>query len=88
MGPRDPDAARTLQSRVAAVNQVLAAPVSVEALCQALQRGFVEELGIRLVPEPLTPAEESLAARLVKKYASEAWTRRRKKDAFAPAGPF
>jgi lipoate-protein ligase A len=84
MGPRDPDAARTLQSRVAAVNQVLAAPVSVEALCQGLQRGFVEELGIRLVPEPLTPAEESLAARLVKKYASEAWTRRRKRMLLPP----
>ena len=88
MGPlQDTDAAATLRSRVAAVNQVLSAPVSAEALCKALQRGFVEELGVRLAPEPLTPAEEALAGRLVKKYVSHDWNWERKKGTLAQARP-
>jgi hypothetical protein len=47
-----------------------------------LQKGFIDELGICLSEEPLTPAEKKLSQHLIKKYESDAWNWQRKKEAF------
>lgn len=71
-----------LRRSVAAVNEVIASPVSVEVLCSVLQKGFINELGICLIEGTLTPAEKELSTFLVKKYESDAWNWQRKKEAF------
>ncbi len=69
-----------LRRSVTAVNEVIPIPVSAEALCQVLQKGFIEELGIRLAEGPLTPNEKALSNQLIEKYKSDAWNWRRKKE--------
>ncbi|PTQ54686.1 MAG: Lipoate-protein ligase A [Hydrogenibacillus schlegelii] len=61
-----------------AIEAELGRPVGVEALKAALVEGFSRALGIRFVPEPLTPEETALAERLVReKYGRPEWTFRR-----------
>ncbi|MDP2855352.1 MAG: lipoate--protein ligase family protein [Smithellaceae bacterium] len=76
------DSTEKLRRSVTAVNEVIPSPVSAETLCSALQKGFIDELGINLSEGPLTPAEKALSSQLVKKYESDAWNWERKKDAF------
>jgi lipoate-protein ligase A len=71
-----------LRKRAVGVNELVGTPVNAEALCEALQRGFSEELGIDFAPGELTQEEKVLGARLVKKYESDAWTLARKKEGF------
>jgi len=68
-----------LRQSVAAVNEVISSPVGAEDLCSVLQKGFIDQLGICLQEEPLTPAEEALSSQLVKKYESDAWNWQRQK---------
>ena len=74
--------AEKLRSSVTAVNEMISSPVSAETLCSVLQKGFIDELGICLSEEPLTPAEKKLSQHLIKKYESDAWNWQRKKEAF------
>ncbi|MRR17080.1 MAG: lipoate--protein ligase family protein [Deltaproteobacteria bacterium] len=74
------ETAEHLRRSVTAVNEVIPIPVSEETLCRALQKGFIEELGVHLAEGPLTSDEEALSELLMKKYASDAWNWRRKKE--------
>lgn len=69
-----------LRGSVTAVNEIIPLPVSAEALAAVLEKGFMDELGIRLTEETLTPAEKALSSQLVKKYQSDAWNWERKKE--------
>lgn len=71
-----------LRCSVTAVNDVIPSPISAEALCLALQKGFIEELGIRLTEEPLTASEKALSDQLLGKYKSDAWNGERRKESF------
>jgi lipoate-protein ligase A len=77
-----PEQSEKLRCSVTAVNEVIPSPVSAETLCSVLQKGFIDELGIDLSEEPLTPAEKALSGQLVKKYESDAWNWERKKEVF------
>ena len=79
---RSGEPADELRSRAVGVNELVETSVSTEELCEALQRGFCEELGIDFAPGELTREERALGARLIKKYESDAWTLARKKDGF------
>lgn len=48
-----------------------------EDLARSLTEGFQEAFGIALVAGALAPEEEALAERLLVKYESDAWTRRK-----------
>lgn len=76
------ESSERLRDSVAAVNDDIPVPVSAEALCSVLKKGFISELGIDLSEESLTPAEKELSVKLVKKYESDAWNWERKKEAF------
>ena len=54
--------------------------VEPEALADALGRGFAEAFRVPLEPASLMEEEEALAERLLAKYESEAWTRRKGSD--------
>lgn len=57
--------------------EVLGREVEPEALAEALARGYAEAFGVEIVRGSLSEAEEALAERLLTKYESEAWTRRK-----------
>jgi len=44
---------------VTAINEVFISPVDVQEICLQLKKGFIDELGIKLVSETLTPAERN-----------------------------
>jgi len=75
-----PESAEKLRCSVTAVNEVIPAPISAETLCLALQKGFIEELGICLAEGPLTAGERALSDQLMEKYKSDAWNWERKKE--------
>lgn len=77
-----PDPSEKLRCSVTAVNEVIPLPISAAMLCSVLQKGFIDELGIGLSEDPLTPAEKSLSIQLLKKYESDAWNWERKKGTF------
>jgi lipoate-protein ligase A len=79
LSPAVPEYYVKLKKSVTAVNELLPAPVSAEALCSALKKGFVDELGIDMTEGTLTPSEKALIRRLIKKYESDAWNRERNK---------
>jgi lipoyl(octanoyl) transferase len=79
LSSQTPELSEKLRRSVAAVNEVIPSPVNAESLCSVLQKGFIDELGIELSEEPLTPAEKALSIHLVKKYESDAWNWERKK---------
>ena len=64
---------------VTAVNEELTTPVDAPEICSRLMKGFIEELGIDLVYETLTSAEEILKNELMKKYTDVNWNIERKK---------
>ncbi len=59
------------------LSQELEREVDGEHLADALVRGFSEAFRVPLEPGSLTEEEEGLAERLLAKYESEAWTRRK-----------
>jgi len=59
---------------VTTVEEQAGRAVDERQLCRALQDGFEQRLGIRLVEASLTPEEETLKRELMeKKYSSESW---------------
>ncbi len=79
---RTPAPPEQLRDRVVGLNELISIPVSAEKLCEALRKGFCDELGIDFAPGELTPEELTLSVRLIRKYESAAWTLSRKKDSF------
>ncbi len=76
---RTPEQLEKLRESVTAVNEELISPVNVQEICLQLKKGFSDELGIELVEETLTPAEETLKNELMKKYMDVNWNIERKK---------
>ena len=66
-----------LAGSVAAVNEVLSRSVTEETVCAALERGFAEELNVRLTLQDLTESEERLSRKLISRYADLSWRRTR-----------
>lgn len=79
---RSPEPVEELRSRVVGLNELTDVPVSAKKLCEALRRGFCDELGIDFAPGELTQEEWVLSARLTKKYESGTWTLARKNEGF------
>jgi len=76
---RTPQQVERLRKSVTAVNEELVSPVSAREICTKLKKGFIEELGIDLKEETLTPAEEKLKNELMNKYNDVNWNIERKK---------
>jgi lipoate-protein ligase A len=76
---RTPEQVEKLREAVTAINEELVSPVDVQEICLQLKRGFTDELGIKLVEETLTPAEETLKNELMKKYIDVNWNIEREK---------
>lgn len=74
-----PENIERLKETVTAVNEEVVCPVDKYEICSRLKRGFIEELGIDLQEETLTPAEETLKNELMKKYTDVYWNIERKK---------
>jgi lipoate-protein ligase A len=67
-----------LDVRIGSLGGVLGRQVSAEEVAAAVQRGFAEAFGVRLVPDALTLQESERARQLVvDKYGSHSWTYRR-----------
>lgn len=62
-----------LRETVTAVNEEIASPVDARGICFQLKKGFIGELGIDLVEENLTSAEETLKNELMGKYNNTRW---------------
>lgn len=69
----------TLKKSIAAVNEESVSPYSIQEVCRQLQKGFTTELGIELVQETLTPAEEIMKNELMGKYTDSRWNMERGK---------
>jgi lipoate-protein ligase A len=69
-----------LRASVTAVNEILPSPINEEAVCAALAKGFIDELGISVKEAPLTQAEGLLSRRLVHKYADDCWNWKLKEE--------
>ena len=76
---RTPEQLEKLREAVTAINEELVSPVDVQEICLQLKKGFTDELGIELVEETLTSAEETLKNKLMKKYNDVNWNIERKK---------
>ncbi|HQL00373.1 MAG TPA: lipoate--protein ligase family protein [Smithellaceae bacterium] len=74
----------TLAGSVAVIHEELGRPVTEETVCEALERGFTEELNIRFSPEDLTATEAVLSAKLISKYRDLSWRRTRTRAVTAP----
>lgn len=67
-----------LAQRLTALNEMVATPLSFDAVVTALIRGLEQTWEVQLVQDELTEAEEQRATKLVKdKYGNSAWTERR-----------
>jgi lipoate-protein ligase A len=75
---RTPEQVEALKKAVTAINKEFISPVDVQEICLQLKKGFIDELGIDLVKETLTPAEETLKNELMKKYIDVNWNIERK----------
>jgi lipoate-protein ligase A len=75
---RTPEQLKKLREAVTAVNEELVSPVDVQIICSQLKKGFAAELGIEIVSETMTPAEETLKNELMKKYIDVNWNIERK----------
>ncbi|MCX5849455.1 MAG: lipoate--protein ligase family protein [Deltaproteobacteria bacterium] len=76
---RSPEQVENLGKFVTAINEESASPVDIRDICLQLKKGFIEEMGIELEEETLTPAEETLKNELIKKYTDANWNIERKK---------
>lgn len=68
--------AKLYGERVTSVRESLGFVPSYGELVEALAQGFVQALGVYLVPGSLTGEEECLVAELSRKYAGEEWNHR------------
>jgi lipoate-protein ligase A len=75
-----PEQVEALKKAVTAINEEFISPVDVQEICLQLKKGFIDELGIDLVKETLTPAEETLKNELMKKYIDGNWNIEREKN--------
>lgn len=67
-----------LDVRIGSLGGVLSREVSLEEAAAAIEAGFAEAFGVRLVASPLTPQEARRVRELVaEKYANDSWTYRR-----------
>jgi lipoate-protein ligase A len=65
---------RAAYSSMAAVNEMLSPPVTLQAVYDALREGFGATFGVALVEAPISAAEWHLAQQLqATKYATDAW---------------
>ncbi|MGP8153329.1 MAG: biotin/lipoate A/B protein ligase family protein [Smithella sp.] len=76
---RTPDQLEKLRKSVTAINEEITSVVDTREICSKLKKGFIEELGIDLEEETLTPSEETLKNELMKKYTDVNWNIERKK---------
>jgi lipoyl(octanoyl) transferase len=76
---RTPEQVEKLRKSVTAINEEIISTVDVREICSKLKKGFIEELGIDLEEETLTPAEETLKNELMKKYTDVNWNIERQK---------
>jgi lipoyl(octanoyl) transferase len=79
LSSRTPEQLEELRKSVTAINEELVFPVGALEICSKLKKGFIEELGIDLKEETLTPAEKKLKNELMKKYTDVNWNIERKK---------
>lgn len=70
---RTPEQLDKLSKSVTAVNIEIASVVEKSEIYFKLIKGFIEELGVNLEEETLTPAEEKLKNELMKKYTDVNW---------------
>ncbi len=70
---RTPEQLEKLKKSVTAINEELVSPVSAREICSKLKKSFIEELGIDLQEDTLTPAEDALKNELIKKYTDVNW---------------
>ncbi|MGD0278580.1 MAG: lipoate--protein ligase family protein [Smithella sp.] len=75
---RTPVQLEKLRKSVTAVNEEIPSVVDARELCSKLKKGFIEELGIDLEEETLTPSEEIFKNELMKKYTDVNWNIERK----------
>jgi lipoate-protein ligase A len=68
-----------LKKAVTAVNEEAVSPVDIRDISLQLKKGFIDELGIDLVEETMTTAEETLKNELMKKYIDVHWNMEREK---------
>jgi lipoyl(octanoyl) transferase len=76
---RTPEQLKKLREAVTAINEELVSPVDVQEIYSQLKKGFTDDLGVELVSETLTPAEETLKNELMKKYIDANWNIEREK---------
>jgi len=76
-GPGELAQALERAARPATLRQLLGRAPAREPLERALAHGFEEELGIRLAPAALAPAEREAVGRWAAHFSSDAWTWRR-----------
>ncbi|NWF97095.1 MAG: lipoate--protein ligase family protein [Candidatus Thorarchaeota archaeon] len=63
-----------VKQRVTSISDALSRRVSLEEVARAMEKGFSEALGIKLVPGKLTSEEEADVEHLVKtKYSTDSW---------------
>jgi lipoate-protein ligase A len=64
---------------VTSISEELGFVVDEREICSKIKKGFIEELGIDLQEDDLTPAEEKLKKELIEKYTDDNWNIERKK---------
>lgn len=74
-----PEQFMTLNRSVTAVNKELSCPVDEREVCDRVKKGFIEGLHIDLEEGTLTPSEEKLKNKLMRKYTDPDWNINRKK---------
>ena len=79
---RSPDYWKKLKKSVTAINEERVSPADAQDICFALKNGFIKELGIELLEDTLTAAEENLKNELVKKYIGAYWNMEKGKRAY------
>jgi lipoate-protein ligase A len=76
---RAPERIEELRRSVTSVNEEIGFAVDEREICSKIKKGFIEELGIDLQEDDLTPVEEKLKKELMKKYIDDNWNIDRKK---------
>lgn len=75
----EPGRMEELKYSVTSVQEELGFSIDEREICSSIQKGFMDELGIDLQEDGLTPSEEKLKEQLIKKYGDDHWNLERKK---------
>ncbi len=75
----EPGRMEELKHSVTSVQEELGFSIDKREICSSIQKGFMDELGIDLQEDGLTPSEEKLKEQLLKKYGDDHWNLERKK---------